>query len=56
MEQANVVSDTLLVIMNRKEVLGRHTNGLAANLLGLVVVVIAAGLGIRSILSTVDLI
>ena len=51
-----IVATFLLVIMNRKEVLGRHTNGLAANLLGLVVVVIAAGLGIRSILSTVDLI
>ena len=41
----------LLVIMNSKEVLGRHANGLTANLLGSLVVLVAAGLGLRSILT-----
>ncbi|HAU21695.1 MAG TPA: manganese transporter, partial [Erythrobacter sp.] len=46
-----IVATFLLVIMNRREVLGRHANGLAANLLGAIVVLIAAGLGLRSILT-----
>ena len=35
----------LLVVMNRRDLLGEHTNGWRANVLGIAVVVIAAGLG-----------
>ena len=46
-----IIATFLLVIMNSKEVLGRHANGLTANLLGSIVVLVAAGLGLRSILT-----
>ncbi len=35
----------LLVVMNRRDLLGEHTNGWRANVLGIAVVVTAAGLG-----------
>ena len=41
-----VVAVFLLVVMNRRNLLHGHTNGLAANILGAAVVITAAGLGI----------
>jgi len=40
-----VVAVFLLIVVNRRDLLGDHTNGLVANILGAVVVVTAAGLG-----------
>jgi Mn2+/Fe2+ NRAMP family transporter len=45
-----VVATFLLITMNRKSVLGAHTNGPLRNALGLLVVLIAAFLGLRLIL------
>jgi NRAMP (natural resistance-associated macrophage protein)-like metal ion transporter len=45
-----VVATFLLITMNRKSVLGAHTNGPLRNVLGLLVVLIAAFLGLRLIL------
>ncbi len=42
----------LLVVMNRRDLLGEHTNGWRANILGIAVVVIAAGLGAVKILAS----
>lgn len=42
----------LLVMMNRKSVLGKYANGIIANSLGAVVILITAGLGLRMILKT----
>jgi Mn2+/Fe2+ NRAMP family transporter len=47
-----VVAIFLLVAMNRKSILGKHANGLVANSLGGLVILIAAGLGLRMILRT----
>ncbi|MEM6476600.1 MAG: Nramp family divalent metal transporter [Pseudomonadota bacterium] len=46
-----VVAAFLLYAMNQSAVLGRYTNGFVANAMGAVVVLVAAGLGLRSILS-----
>ena len=48
-----VIAGFLLYAMNRKELLGNYVNGFLANALGLGVLVIAAALGLRSILSAV---
>lgn len=40
----------LLIVMNRKDLLGSHTNGLAANLAGAGIVLFTLALGLRSIL------
>ena len=48
-----VIAGFLLYAMNRKELLGNYVNGLLANALGLCVLLIAAALGLRSILSAV---
>ena len=40
-----VVAVFLLIVVNRRDLLGDHTNGLVANILGAVVVITAAGLG-----------
>lgn len=45
-----VVASFLLVTMNRKSVLGEHVNGPIRNLFGIIVVLIAAFLGVRLIL------
>lgn len=45
-----IVATFLLITMNRKSVLGEHTNGPVRNALGLLVVLIAAFLGLRLIL------
>ena len=42
----------LLVAMNRQSVLGRFSNGIFANSLGAIVILITAGLGLRIILRT----
>lgn len=39
----------LLVVMNRSDLLGKHTNSLAANIIGGIVVLVAIGLGARSL-------
>ena len=41
----------LLVVMNRRDLLGEHRNGLIGNLLGAFVVVVATGLGVYILLS-----
>lgn len=41
----------LLVVMNRRDLLGDHVNSTGANIVGGIVVLIAIGLGIRSLLS-----
>jgi len=41
----------LLVVMNRRDLLGEHRNGLVGNLLGAFVVVVATGLGVYTLLS-----
>ena len=45
-----IVATFLLITMNRKSVLGEHTNGPIRNAFGLIVVLIAAFLGLRLIL------
>ncbi len=46
-----IVAIFLLVVMNQQRLLGQHTNGLAANLLGALVVLVATGLGGVKLLS-----
>ncbi|GMN03023.1 Nramp family divalent metal transporter [Erythrobacter sp. MTPC3] len=45
-----VIAAFLLYVVNRKSVLGRHANGAIANIFGFGVVLIATGLGARSII------
>ncbi|GGD17463.1 Nramp family divalent metal transporter [Aquisalinus flavus] len=45
-----IIAIFLLVTMNRKKLLGVHTNGLVTNLLGGLVVLVSVGLGLRLIL------
>lgn len=45
-----IIAIFLLIIMNRKSLLGAHANGLAANLAGSAVVLFTIGLGLRAIL------
>ena len=40
-----LVAVFLLIVVNRRDLLGSHTNGIAANLMGGAVVLVAAGLG-----------
>jgi len=44
-----IIAVFLMVVMNRKSLLGRHANGLASNVAGGIVVVITIGLGLRAI-------
>ena len=46
-----IVAVFLLVVMNRRDLLGDHVNSTGANIVGGIVVLIAIGLGIRSLLS-----
>ncbi|MEM7666276.1 MAG: Nramp family divalent metal transporter [Pseudomonadota bacterium] len=46
-----VVAAFLLYVMNQQEVLGKYANGALANVLGAGVVLVAAGLGLRLVLS-----
>lgn len=45
-----VVAGFLLYTMNRADLLGRHRNGLASNLLGAAVLLVTIGLGLRLVL------
>ena len=44
-----IIAVFLIVVMNRKSLLGDHANGLASNIAGGVVVIITIGLGLRAI-------
>ncbi len=46
-----LIAGFLLVVMNRRDLLQEHTNGTVANVLGIGVVLIAAGLGIFQLLN-----
>lgn len=48
-----IVAVFLLVVMNRKDLLGQHANTFSANVLGGVVVLIATGLGVASLLDAI---
>lgn len=48
-----VIAVFLLLVMNNRALLGRYTNGAAANVLGAVVVLVAAGLGIYKLVQAV---
>ena len=50
-----VIAVFLIIAMNRSDLLGRHVNGLATNLLGGAVVLVATGLGLRLILKAVGI-
>ena len=45
-----LVAVFLLIVMNRRALLGAYANGLAANIAGWLVVAVAAGLGLRGLL------
>jgi manganese transport protein len=45
-----VIAGFLLYAMNQEKLLGKHVNKIAANVAGVAVLVIAAGLGARSVL------
>ena len=49
-----VVAVFLLVVVNRRDLLGDHTNGPTANILGAVVVITAAGLGIYKVVTVLS--
>ena len=49
-----IVACFLLYAMNRKSVLGAHTNGLLANSLGVLIVLFTAALGARSIMASMS--
>ncbi|MGH8794542.1 MAG: Nramp family divalent metal transporter [Stackebrandtia sp.] len=51
-----VVAVFLLVVMNREDLLGRHRNSLLRNTLGVVVVLVAAGLGVFNILRAIGVV
>jgi manganese transport protein len=46
-----IIAVFLLVVMNRSDLLGKHTNTLGANIIGGIVVLVAIGLGLRSLLT-----
>lgn len=49
-----IVAGFLLVVMNRSDLLREYTNGVAANVLGIMVVLIAVGLGIFQLLKALS--
>jgi Mn2+/Fe2+ NRAMP family transporter len=51
-----VIAVYLLVVMNSRKIMGDNVNTLLSNILGGIVVLIAAGLGIRSILHVIGII
>jgi manganese transport protein len=51
-----VIAVYLIFIMNSKQVMGEHVNGIFSNIAGAVVVFITVGLGIRSLLSAFGII
>ncbi|HKJ11363.1 MAG TPA: Nramp family divalent metal transporter [Ornithinimicrobium sp.] len=46
-----IIAVFLLVVMNRSDLLGKHTNGRSANIIGGIVVLVAIGLGVQSLLA-----
>ncbi|UCC31095.1 MAG: Nramp family divalent metal transporter [Phycisphaerales bacterium] len=48
-----VIAVFLLVVVNRRKLLGQYTNGLPANVLGVAVVVIAAALGVYKLVMVI---
>ena len=50
-----VLASFLLILMNRKALLGVHTNSLPANLIGGAVVIICFGLGLRLVLRALNI-
>jgi Mn2+/Fe2+ NRAMP family transporter len=46
-----IVAIFLLIVMNRSDLLGRHANTAIANVLGGIVVLVAAGLGVASLIN-----
>lgn len=46
-----IIAGFLLFAMNQSQVLGKHTNGVIANILGAIVIIVTMALGIRSALS-----
>ncbi|MFT6777312.1 MAG: manganese transport protein, partial [Paraglaciecola sp.] len=50
-----IIAIFLLVVMNQKKQLGQYTNKWLGNTLGMIVVVVTAGLGIRMIMSATGL-
>ncbi len=50
-----VIAIFLLVVMNQKKQLGQYVNKWLGNMLGIIVVIVTAGLGIRMILSATGL-
>lgn len=48
-----VIATFLLIVMNRKDLLGEHRNRIASNLVGGVVVLVAAGLGAFNIIKLI---
>jgi Mn2+/Fe2+ NRAMP family transporter len=51
-----VIAVYLLLVMNSRRIMGDNVNTLLSNILGGIVVLIATGLGIRSILHVIGLI
>lgn len=51
-----VIASVLLFAMNQKKLLGNHANSVLANVLGIGVVLITAGLGLRLVLRAIGLI
>ena len=50
-----IIATFLLIVMNRKDLLGAHVNSLTANVFGGAIVLITFGLGLRSILRAAGL-
>lgn len=48
-----IIASFLLFAMNKKELLGRYANGLTANILGGLVLLVTAGLGLRLVLRAI---
>ena len=51
-----IIASVLLFAMNQKSLLGKHANSILANVLGIGVVLITAGLGLRLVLRAIGLI
>ncbi len=49
-----IIAIYLVWIMNNKKLLGRYVNSLTQNILGVIIVIITMGLGLKSILSVID--
>lgn len=50
-----IIALFLVVVMNQKSLLGKHTNTWVSNIIGLTIVVLTSSLGVRMVLSALDL-